>query len=331
MNKPVIAITMGDANGIGPELTAKILSDVAVYDRCRPFVVGDARVMRQAAEITGAGMQFEVRSSFAEVRFSPPVVDVLCPPRMELGPVRWGVLDPAMGRASAQCLGAAYDLATAGNVQGVVSAPLNKEAFHLAGYDYADELAFLADYTDSVDTFILGVMRSVWTVSVAEHVAFRNILDLIKTDRILLYIRRMDRALRMVGLPNPQIAVAALNVHAGDGGIFGSEEADEIEPAIAEAQNEGINAQGPVPADMVFALALEGRFDGVVGMHHDQANIARKLQPKEESTTLFMGLPVVCGTTAHGTAFDIAGRGIADPGSLRAALGYVSKLAAQAD
>jgi 4-hydroxythreonine-4-phosphate dehydrogenase len=213
-----------------------------------------------------------------------------------------------------------------GHVSGVVSAPMNKEAFHLAGYDYPDELAFLADKTQSSKCYMMGVVRSVWTVALAEHVPFRAIADLVQKDAIAWHVLAMDRTLKRSGIDAPRIAVAALNVHAGEGGLFGREEIDEIEPAIRNARAQGVQVEGPVPADMVFVRAFEGDFHGVVCMYHDQANIARKLQPKSKGATLFMGLPVVCGTTAHGTAFDKAGLGIADPGSLAAALEYVIRL-----
>jgi 4-hydroxythreonine-4-phosphate dehydrogenase len=232
-----------------------------------------------------------------------------------------------MGQAAALCLRKAFELAMDGQVQGVVSSPLNKEAFRLAGYNYADELEYLADMTKSRKLFLFGVANSVWTVMVTEHIAFRDIVNFIDKDRILVYIAKMHGVLVQAGISDPRIAVAALNVHAGEGGIFGHEEIDHIEPAIREAKQQGLNVHGPVPADIVFARALEGDFDGVVFMYHDQANIARKLQPRDKGATLFIGLPVPCGTTAHGTAFDKAGKGIADPGSLSAALEYTTKLA----
>jgi 4-hydroxythreonine-4-phosphate dehydrogenase len=211
----------------------------------------------------------------------------------------------------------------------VVSAPLNKEAFHLAGYDYADELAFLADQTGSVKCYMMGVVRGVWTVALAEHVSFREIADMVRRADILWHIQAMDQTLKRSGIAAPRLAVAALNVHAGEGGLFGREEIDEIAPAIRDARDVGVNVQGPVPADMVFVRAFEGEYDGIVCMYHDQANIARKLQPKSAGATLFMGLAAVCGTTAHGTAFDKAGLGIADPGSLAAALDYATRLSEQ--
>jgi 4-hydroxythreonine-4-phosphate dehydrogenase len=233
-----------------------------------------------------------------------------------------------MGQAAAVCLRTAFELAMGGRVQGIISAPLNKEAFHRAGYPHRDELSYAAELTHSPETCIMGVMRSIWTVAVTEHVPFREILNAIRKERVLWHILKMNDVLLCTGLARPRVAVAALNVHGGEGGLFGREEIDEIAPAIQAARERGIDVQGPVPADAVFVRALAGLSDGVVCMYHDQANIARKLQPRSESATVFAGLPVPCGTTAHGTAFDIAGRGVADPGSMQAALRYTAQLAA---
>ena len=324
--EPVIAVTMGDPAGIGPELVVKLLSDKATFGGCCPFVVGDPEVVRGAAGVAGSEMQFRAIEAVSEAEFRWPQIDVLTPRGLRVGRIPWGRADAAMGRASALCLQTAMELAARGEAHGVVSAPLNKEGFHKAGYDYSDELAYLADLTHSRNPFIMGVMGRVYTVAVTEHVAFRHIPDLITRTSVVRSIRSLDDALRRSGLQKPRIGVAALNVHAGDGGLLGREEIDEIAPAIREAKGEGIEAQGPVPADTVFVRALAGDFDGVVCMYHDQANIARKLQPRERSASVLMGLPVACATTAHGTAYDIAGKGVADVGSLRFALECVITL-----
>jgi 4-hydroxythreonine-4-phosphate dehydrogenase len=326
MHRPVIAITMGDAAGIGPEITAKALARQTTWEVCHPLVIGDPQVMNESARIAGVNLRFGTIEDLSEAHFAPPQVDLICPEGVDVGQAVRGEVDPTLGRAAALCLKAAFELAMRGQVQGVVSAPLNKEAFHLAGYRFADELGYLADLTGSPETFMLGVASSIWTAMVTEHVPFRQIPELITVDRVLAYIGRLHDALRRVALAAPRIGVAALNVHAGEGGLFGREEIEVIGPAIAAARSQGIDAQGPIPADMVFVRALAGAFDGVVFMYHDQANIARKLQPMASGATLFMGLPVPCGTTAHGTAFDIAGKGVADPGSLEAALRYTTRL-----
>lgn len=327
MEKPTIAITMGDAAGIGPELIVKLLTGEETHRICRPVVVGDLVVMETIARVLGSDLAFRSISDLTEARFAPPVVDVYCPPGLAVAPDAWGTLDPRMGEAAAACIRAAFDLAGQGEVGGAVLAPMNKKAFHLAGYDYLDELAYMEELTHSGETYIMGVIRDrVWTVAIAEHVPFRAIADLIVRDRVARYIGYMHQALKRAGYETPRVAVAALNVHAGEGGLFGREEIDEIGPAIEDARSAGIDARGPVPADAVFGPALAGAYDGVVCMYHDQANIARKLQPVHERSTLYMGLPVVCGTTTHGTAFDIAGKGIAEAGGLATALRHVVAL-----
>jgi 4-hydroxythreonine-4-phosphate dehydrogenase len=328
MDNPIIAVTMGDPAGIGPELVARVLAREDARQRCRPLVVGDPQVMVDAARVAGLDLAFRTIRAPAEARFAPHEIDVLHPAGVHVGHVRWGVLDAAYGEAAAACLRAAFAWATEGAVQGVVSAPLNKEAFHLAGYDHSDELVYLAELTASPDTCMVGVMNdAIWTLALTEHIPFRQIADAVRQERVLRAIHRLDRTLKQAGYDAAPIGVAALNVHGGEGGLFGREEIDEIEPAIAEARARGIDAHGPIPADAIFPRALAGEFRGVVCMYHDQANIARKLQPMAGRVTLFLGLPVPCGTTAHGTAFDIAGRGLADPGSMEAALRYTVMLA----
>jgi 4-hydroxy-L-threonine phosphate dehydrogenase PdxA len=326
MTIPIIAITMGDAAGIGPEVTAKSLQGADLYRRCRPFVVADPAVMSVAVTLAGLPMAVREVASPEEAEFRPGLLDVVRPPELERLTVAHGHLSAAAGRGAALCIREAFRLAAAGRVQGVVSAPMNKEAFHLAGYDYPDEMAYMTDLTASPDTYTLGVMGRVWTTRLAEHVPFRAIADLITRDSVLRHTRQLHAALRKVGQGAPRIAVAALNVHGGEGGLFGREEIEQIAPGVAAARAEGIDASGPLPADSVFARALAGEFDGVVGMYHDQVNIPSKLQPMGERATVFMGLPVPCGTTAHGSAFDIAGRGIADPSGLHAALDCTIRL-----
>lgn len=324
---PIIAIVMGDPAGIGPEIIVKLLAEENWRRRCRLFVVGDAQVMIDNAAALKATLQFRAVDELAKAEYGRGCIDVLPPPGFELGPVPPPEVNAKCGQAAGLCLQYAYELAAQSRVQGVVMAPMNKESFRLAGYNYFDELEFLGDITGSPEPFILGAAGSIWAVAVTEHIAFRHIASHIKRARILRYIGHMQHVLTRLGLDQPRIAVAALNPHAGEGGLFGREEIDEIAPAVRDALRDDLDVTGPVPADIVFKRALDGDFDGVVCMYHDQMNIARKLQARGDIATLWMGLPVIGATTAHGTAFDIAGKGIADPGSLRAALNYVIELA----
>ncbi len=324
---PTIAIVMGDPAGIGPELIIKVLADERLQARCRAFIIGDLPSLREQAAAQAAALRFQPIESLDEAAFQPGCLDVLNPPGFSLGARLPAAVHPKLGEAAARYLRLAYELALQSRVDGVVMAPMNKESFRAAGYDYADELAFLADVTNCPEPYILGAVRDTWAVAVTEHIALRQVADCITRARVRDKIEKLAVVLRRLGITQPRIACAALNPHAGEGGLFGCEEIDEIAPAIAEAAQLGIAVNGPVPADTVFKRALAGEFDGVVCMYHDQMNIARKLQARGDIATLWMGLPVIGATTAHGTAFDIAGQGSADPGSLRAALDYAIRLA----
>jgi 4-hydroxy-L-threonine phosphate dehydrogenase PdxA len=206
MDRAVIAITMGDPAGIGPEVAAKVLAQTTTWEICRPLMIGDPQVMDEAAGIAGANVHFREVEHPSEARFAPPGVDVLRPAGLYVPQGVRGTVNPTMGQAAALCLKTAIALAMDGKVQGIVSAPLNKEAFHLAGYGYADELAYLADLTASHDTFMLGMASSIWTAPVTEHVPFRQIPDLITADRVLTSIGRLHAALCRAEVVAPRIA-----------------------------------------------------------------------------------------------------------------------------
>ena len=327
MDKPTIAIAMGDPAGIGPELIVKVLADDAVFERCRPFIIGDLLTMRNSAASLGSSLEFRPIDDLAQARFQPDTPDVLNPPGFDIGPLLPPAVHPKLGEAAARYLALAYELAMESRVDGVVMAPMNKESFRAAGYEYFDELQFLGELTKSDEPYILAAAGPIWAVAVTEHIPFKDIVSQLSVESVCRTIAHLHGVLRKLDCASPRIACAALNPHAGEGGLFGTEEIDIIAPAIAEARRSDIDVCGPVPADIVFKRALEDDFDAVVCMYHDQMNIARKLQSRADIATLWMGLPVIGATTAHGTAFDIAGKRIADPGSLRAALDYVIRLA----
>ena len=326
MSKPIIAVTMGDPAGIGPEIVLKALRDPAWRTRGRLFLIGDPGTLERAAQLVEDAPALRTITTLDEAEYGD-TLEVLLSPSAAPPNYAWGTIDEDTAQAMLAPLDMACDLALSGRIQGFVSAPLNKEAFPLRGYEHGDELQYMGERTGRPDAFILGIMRGVWVTTVAEHVPFRDIADLITQENVLRYIKGLHAVMERAGLANPRLAVAALNVHGGEGGAIGREEIDEIGPAIETAREEGIDAVGPIPADTVFARALSGEFAGVVGMYHDQANIARKLQPINERVTVYEGLPVPCTTTAHGVAYDIAGQGSADAGGLDAALEQALRLA----
>ncbi|MEZ4656880.1 MAG: 4-hydroxythreonine-4-phosphate dehydrogenase PdxA [Caldilineaceae bacterium] len=231
---------------------AKVLAEPSIYALCAPFVIGHPAVLEAAGALVGSALTWRSILALAEARFEAGTVDVLCPAGLEIGEVPVGRVDAAMGKAAALCLETAYALAQAGQVQGVAAAPMNKDAFHRAGYHYYDELAWLAAMTQSPEPFLVGVTSAMWTVTVTEHIPFKEIAEHIRQDRILDRTRKLYNVLVRVGFAEPRIAVAALNPHAGESGLFGREEIDEIAPAVRAAQQDDINAEGPIPADAVF-------------------------------------------------------------------------------
>ncbi len=317
--KPLVAMPMGDPSGVGPGLVIRVVAETANRDKTRIVVIGDHDVLQAAAEVVGINVRFAPVASPDELAGLPAdAVALYHPEGLSITGHRWGVLDPAFGRAAALCLAAAMD--SGWRFDAVAAAPMNKEAFRNAGFDYRDELSYLADLTNSPNTCIAGLAGGIWTVVVTDHIPFTSIATHLSTESILQRIEILDGILTRVSPDNRRVAVAALNPHGGEGGLMGDEEREIIEPAVRKASSAGVNVTGPVPADTVFVSSAEGKFAGVVCLYHDQANIARKLLSRRGGTTLFVGLPIPVATTAHGTAFDIAGTGMAKPDSLRTAL-----------
>jgi 4-hydroxythreonine-4-phosphate dehydrogenase len=328
--RPTIALLVGDVAGIGPELVLKALASRSTYSLCRPVVIGDAAVLADSMRLLDSPLRVAIVDDIAQVSGEYGTVDVLAPDWEGFRSIPRGEVDAAAGRFAGVCLERAIDLAADGLVDGIAWAPINKQAFNLGGYHYRDEIEFLADRTQSTDARLFGVVDQLWVTPVTLHIPFRDVADMITLESVLDSITALDRVLRHLGRPEPAIAVAALNPHAGDGGLLGMEEIEHIAPAVADARAHGVRAHGPFPADTVFPRAAAERYDGIVCMHHDQANIARKLHPFPGAATVVTGLPVPVGTTAHGTAYDRVGTGTADPGSLLTAMGQVAGLAGAA-
>ena len=328
VSRPIVALTVGDVTGVGPELVAMCLSKPGPSAMCRPLVIGPFPLVVQRAEAVGAPLTFREIAEVSAAKFEPGLVDVLQPagaPLTAAPPA--GQVDLEAGRLSAKCLETAFQLAEMGSVQGIVGAPINKSAFRLAGYDYLDEIEFLADLTKSPNPRLFGILARLWTTCATLHLPFRNVAASVTRASVLEAITAMNGALTRSGARAARIAVAALNPHNGEGGLLGREELDEIAPAIEDARSSGIDASGPFPADTVFPRAMASEMDGVVCMYHDQANIARKLHGFQHSASAVLGLPAPYATTAHGTAYDLVGTGTADPSSLLAALDFVTRQA----
>jgi 4-hydroxythreonine-4-phosphate dehydrogenase len=320
---PRIAITMGDAAGIGPEVALKLLArdDLPV----RPIVIGDPGTLAATAGRLGLDLDIRVIETPGDASGAPGIVDVIAPTE-PLADVSPGRLSAAAGAAAYAYIRHAIDLANAGDIAAIVTAPINKEALALAGVPYPGHTEMLADFSGADEIAMMLANDELRVVLVTIHVGLRDAIDLITIEAELAAIRLADQGARSYGIEHPRVAVAGLNPHAGEGGQFGREEIDIIKPAIARARAEGIDASGPWPGDTVFMQARKGRFDIVVAQYHDQGLIPVKYLGLEDGVNVTLGLPFVRTSPDHGTAFDIAGKGIADAASMFTAFKHALRL-----
>ncbi len=325
---PKIAITMGDPAGIGPEIVAKSFAG-DVSGKQRTVVVGDEGVMRRAVELLGLALEINAVEDPAGGRYEPGIIDLV--PAGELpGDLPFGRLDARAGRAAYDYVERATRLAMEGKVDAVCTAPLNKEAMRLAGLKYPGHTEILADLTGTKDYAMMLVAPDLRVIHVSTHVSLREAIKRATLERELATIRLADGAMRRIGVSEPKIAVAGLNPHAGENGLFGDDESERIAPAISEAKKEGLTVSGPWSADTVFLAARNGDFDIVVVQYHDQGHIPVKLLGFESGVNVTVGLPFFRTSVDHGTAFDVAGTGKADHSSLLAALDLARELACRA-
>ncbi len=307
--RPIIALTIGDPAGIGPEVTAGALAHGNLNDFCRPLVIGDAGVLQQAAAFAGVRLDLERVASVAEASFRPGTVSLLDLANVDLSSLAIGQVQGAAGRAAYAYIRTAIELAMVGEVDAVGTAPINKEALRDGGVPYLDHTAMFADLTHSaapMTMFTVGALRIFFAT---RHVSLRTAVDQISRDLVLENLVNADAALKSYGIRSPHIAVAALNPHNGEHGMFGNTEERELRPAVEAAQALGINASGPHSADSVFHMAKLGGADAVMSLFHDQGHIAAKSIDFERTIAITTGLPFVRASVDHGTAFDIAGTG----------------------
>jgi 4-hydroxythreonine-4-phosphate dehydrogenase len=326
MTQPLIAVTMGDPAGIGPEIIAQTFAGADFRERNRAIVVGDAKILERAARLLDLPLRANVVDEPEEATFEPGTVDVI-PETALPEDLPFGKLDARAGDAAFRYVERATALASAGRVGAIATAPLNKEAMHLAGHKYPGHTEILAQLTGTKDYAMMLVTDELKVIHVSTHVSLREAIERAKPERELTVIRLAHESLRRLGVENARIAVAGLNPHAGENGLFGTEDAEQIAPAVAAAVNEGIDATGPHPPDTVMMRARMGAFDIVVVQYHDQGHIPIKLMGFDTGVNVTVGLPFFRTSVDHGTAFDIAGTGKAEPASLRAALDLARTLA----
>ena len=311
---PLLLFTMGDAAGIGPEIVARAWPDLLPL--CRPVVVGDAGWLRRALDEAGSAARVRVVTQPGEAEGSADIVPLLQGSGEELKTVRPGQVSAAAGKAAYDFLCRAIDETLAGKAAGIVTAPLHKEGLRAAGLSYPGHTEILAERC-GVRTFAMLLYGDgIGVAHVTLHMALRDVFRHLTTEAVLDKTRLLDGMLTRILGRRPRLGVSALNPHASDGGLFGDEEERIIRPAVEAARAEGVDVSGPWPSDTLFARARGGEFDGVVAMYHDQGHIALKLLSGRRAVNITAGLPLVRTSVAHGTAYDIAGKGIADAGSL---------------
>ena len=330
MEKPIIAITMGDPSGVGPEVILKALSQPKVRDRCLPVVVGDVGVLVKTLEDTGdttCVRKVEPLSQIEKISESQAEIPVLDLKNVDLAHFTYGTVKPEYGKAAGQYIEKAVELALSKKVDAMVTAPIQKEAFTQAGYRFTGHTDMLQALTQAKHTSLMLMIGNFRVVHVTLHVPLKKAVQDITQANVYEVLKVAHRGCASLGIPNPRIGVAGLNPHAGEGGLFGREELDEIIPAVKRAKTEGLQVEGPLAADTIFAMLNGGKFDIVVCMYHDQGGVPMKLLAfdwdKEKGqwahvrgVNVTLGLPIIRTSVSHGTGFEIAGKGISRPDSL---------------
>jgi 4-hydroxythreonine-4-phosphate dehydrogenase len=330
MKEQPVAVTLGDPAGIGPEIIAKTFAEEGFHDENKAFVIGDVGMLQRAVDLLKLSLSVNRISHPEEALFEPGSVDVLQVGELP-DDLPFGELDARAGAAAFGYVRRATGLALEGIVGAVATAPLNKEAMHMGGYEYPGHTEILAELTETKDYAMMLVTEELRVIHVSTHVSLKEAIERVRPERERAVIRLARDALSKLDVEEPKIAVAGLNPHAGENGLFGDEDDERIAPAVAEAREEGIDVTGPLPPDTVFARARRGDFDMVVVQYHDQGHIPIKLMGFEGGVNVTVGLPFFRTSVDHGTAFDIAGTGRADHSSMRAAIELARELARSED
>jgi 4-hydroxythreonine-4-phosphate dehydrogenase len=318
--KPILGITMGDAAGIGPEIIAKALSGKEIYQIARPVVFGDKKIMERAIKIVGADVTCKTVENPGLAGKAYGTIDIIDLDNLP-GDLPFGQVDARAGKAAYEYIEKAVGYALQNEIHAIVTAPLNKEALQLGGNHYPGHTEILGALTGQKDYSMMLVSEALKVIHVTTHLPLKTACEVIKKDRVLRVIQLAEETLKMMGIEKPRIAVAGLNPHSGEHGLFGNEDEQEIAPAVETAKAMGMNVTGPVPPDTVFYQAsIKKEFDIVVVMYHDQGHIPIKVLGFETGVNVTVGLPCIRTSVDHGTAFDIAGRGIADSRSMTESL-----------
>ena len=307
--KPIVGIPLGDPAGVGPEIIVKALAKAEVYEMARPLVIGDAKVLKQAMEFCGLELKIHIVEKPSAGEFVPGTMDVIDLANVDIESLQIGKVQAMGGRAAFEYIEKTVSLAIAKEIDAMATTPINKESLKAAKVPYIGHTEILEDLTKTKNPLTMFQVFGLRVFFLTRHVSLRKACELVTTESVYEFITRCVKALEVLGVKNPRLAVAGLNPHSGEHGLFGDEEVVELEPAIARAKAEGIDVSGPVPADSVFHFALKGRYDAVLSLYHDQGHIATKMVDFERTISITNNMPFLRTSVDHGTAFDIAGTG----------------------
>lgn len=338
MKRPIISVTMGDPAGIGAEIAVKALDRRQLYEMARPVVIGSKVVIEDALRFVPVTLKLNVIDDMSQVKGEYGAIDLFDLDNIAMSDFKYGEIGAATGKASIEYVLKGIELAQEGKVDAVVTGPIHKEAINVAGYEYSGHTEIFASATGTEDYAMMLVDDKLRVIHVSTHVSLRKACDLVKKDRVISVVRLAKAALERMGMADPRIAVAGLNPHAGESGLFGSEEIEEIIPAINQAKKEGIRVDGPIPPDTIFSKVRGGQYDIAVAMYHDQGHIPMKVtgfKYNEETmmwtsisgVNITVGLPIIRTSVDHGVAFDKAGAGEANEQSMIEAIKMAAVLA----
>jgi len=325
MSKPIIGIPMGDPAGVGPEIIVKALKDENIYEVCCPLVIGDAKIIEKATQICNLKSKINIITSSKKGQYNRDIINIIDLNNIDITHFQYGTLQAQNGRAAYEYIKKGVELASSNEIISIATTPINKPALKAAGVDFIGHTEILAGLTNTEDPLTMFEVRGMRVFFLTRHVALKKACEMVTKGRLLDYIDRCTEALKSLGIADGTMAVAGLNPHSGDNGLFGTEDAEIIQPAIIEAKERGFNVEGPIGADSVFHLALNGRYNSVLSLYHDQGHIATKTLDFERTIAITLGLPFLRTSVDHGTAYDIAGKGIASEISMIEAILLAAK------
>ncbi|MDK2824578.1 MAG: 4-phospho-D-threonate 3-dehydrogenase / 4-phospho-D-erythronate 3-dehydrogenase [Clostridia bacterium] len=325
MDRPVVVIPIGDVAGVGPEIVVKALTNKEIYSVSKPLVVGELMSIKRALNVTNLSLNINIVNIIEEAKFEYGTIDLINLNNVDSNNITFGKVQAEAGKAAFEFIKKSVEIVQNGYADAMATTPINKEALKAANINYIGHTEILGGLTNTTDPLTMFQVRNLRVFFLTRHVSLKQAVEMVKIERVYDYILKCNNALKSLGIEKPKIAVAGLNPHSGEHGLFGDEEVREIIPAIEKAKNLEIDVTGPIAADSVFYIALKGTFDGVISLYHDQGHIATKMVDFERTISVTLGLPFIRTSVDHGTAFDIAGKGIASSVSMEEAI----RLAAQ--